>query len=51
MSIATKSRSVLIFEEYLQSERTTEYYAYHINRFAKYFDLPSWNSNSNCNEI
>jgi len=44
MSTTTKSRSVLIFEEYLQSERTTEYYAYHINRFAKYFDLPSWDS-------
>jgi len=44
MRTTTKSRSVLIFEEYLQSERTTEYYAYHINRFAKYFDLPSWDS-------
>jgi hypothetical protein len=39
-----KSRSVLIFEEYLQSEKTIEHYTYHINRFAKYFDLPSWDS-------
>jgi hypothetical protein len=40
----TKSRSVLIFKEYLQSEKTIEHYTYHINRFAKYFDLPSWDS-------
>ena len=39
-----KSRSVLIFEEYLQSKKTIEHYTYHINRFAKYFDLPSWDS-------
>ncbi len=39
-----KPRSVLIFEEYLQSEKTIEHYTYHINRFAKYFDLPSWDS-------
>jgi hypothetical protein len=39
-----KSWSVLIFEEYLQSEKIIEHYAYHINRFAKYFELPSWDS-------
>ena len=36
--------SVLIFEEYLQSEKTIEHYTYYINRFAKYFDLPSCDS-------
>ena len=44
MGNETKSRSVLIFKEYLQSEKTIEHYTYHINRFAKYFDLPSQDS-------
>ena len=40
----TKPRSVLIFEEYLQSQKTIEHYSYHINRFAEYFNLDSWDS-------
>ncbi|MGY5150361.1 MAG: tyrosine-type recombinase/integrase [Candidatus Nitrosopumilus sp. bin_68KS] len=39
-----KSRTITIFEEYLQSEKTIEHYAYHINRFAKYYNLDSWDS-------
>lgn len=39
-----KSRTVLIFEEYIQSEKTIEHYSYHINRFTKYFHLENWDS-------
>ena len=39
-----KSRTITIFEEYLQSEKTIEHYAYHIDRFSKYYNFDSWDS-------
>ena len=39
-----KSRTIIIFEEYLQSEKTIEHYAYHIDRFCKHYSLESWDS-------
>jgi integrase/recombinase XerD len=40
----SKSRTVTIFEEYIQSEQTIFQYTYHINRFANYYNLSSWDS-------
>jgi len=41
MGISNKPRSVLLFEQYLQSEKTREGYLYHLKRFSKYYELES----------
>lgn len=37
-----KTRSVIIFEEYIQSEKTREHYSYHLDKFTKYLNLKTW---------
>ncbi|KER06486.1 Tyrosine recombinase XerD-like protein [Marine Group I thaumarchaeote SCGC AAA799-E16] len=44
MGLNTKSRTILIFEEYIQSKKTIEHYSYHINRFTKHYNLKDWDS-------
>ena len=39
-----KPRSVVIFEEYIQADKTREQYTYEINKFCKFYDLPTWDS-------
>ena len=39
-----KSRSVQIFEEYIQSETTKKYYIYYIQRFVTHYNLESFDS-------
>ena len=36
-----KSRSISVFEEYVQSEKTREQYLFHLNKFAEYCNLES----------
>ena len=36
-----KSRSVLVFEQYIQTDATREHYLYHLNKFAEHYDLES----------
>ena len=36
-----KPRSILIFEQYVQSEKTQEQYLYHLSKFAEYHKLKS----------
>jgi len=36
-----KSRSISVFEEYVQSEKTREQYLFHLRKFAEYYKLES----------
>jgi len=39
-----KSRSILIFEQYVQSSKTREQYLYHLTKFAEHYHLKSIDS-------
>ncbi|MDH3658090.1 MAG: hypothetical protein OEM77_08155 [Nitrosopumilus sp.] len=36
-----KSRSISVFEEYVQSDKTCEQYLFHLTKFAEYCNLES----------
>jgi len=44
MEIQRKSRIILMFENYLHSEKTIETYSVHIELFRRHYDLPSWDA-------